>query len=286
MLLPLQLPSPSLSSSLPLLAQSVLSHTCHPCHSCHCSCHHFHCPLCHSPPSLPMPLPSLLPLLLLARHPSCGCHCPLVAIAIACPPTLSPTLLSLLPLPLPSLSPTHLAAVTIAHIVAVAVTIALAAVACPPPSLPLLMPLLPLPSSLHATIVANGMALSALALFVSHHLHHCHHHPCCPHPHCCCHHNLPHALVIYCCLPLWLFGCQCPLVSHHPPLMLPLLVDCCLSSLPWTGGVWVHHLPLLFSGLVFIQRCWGCGVAATATAILALASSQFWPSPMQGACSS
>jgi hypothetical protein len=49
------------------------------------------------------------------------------------------------------------------------------------------------------------------------------------------------------CLPLLMLLpllCRpCPL--HH---MVPLLVDCCFSSLPWTGGVLGHHLPLLFSG--------------------------------------
>ncbi len=64
------------------------------------------------------------------------------------------------------------------------------------------------------------------------------------------HTHLPHSLVVCCCLPLWLCGHQCSLASHCPPLMLPFLVDCCFSPLPWIGGVWGHHLPLLFSRFV------------------------------------
>jgi hypothetical protein len=62
--------------------------------------------------------------------------------------------------------------VVIAHviIVAVAVTIALVAIACPPPSLLLLFPPLPLPSLLHATLLAN-----AIALFIARHPY-CHRH--------------------------------------------------------------------------------------------------------------
>ena len=56
-------------------------------------------------------------------------------------------------------------------------------------------------------------------------------------------------------------------------------------------GVWGHHLPLLFSGLVQLplivtrkMRCRGCRVAAAATAIPVLTSGQFWPSPLPDAC--
>jgi hypothetical protein len=52
------------------------------------------------------------------------------------------------------------------------------------------------------------------------------------------------------------------------------------------GGVWGHHLPLLFSRLILIQRCQGCRVATTATAVSALPSGQIRPSPAHGACTS
>ena len=59
------------------------------------------------------------------------------------------------------------------------------------------------------------------------------------------------------------------------------------------GGVWGHHLPLLFSGLVqpplvvaLKMSHQGCGVAAAAMAIPVLTSSQFWPSPACRICTS
>jgi hypothetical protein len=52
------------------------------------------------------------------------------------------------------------------------------------------------------------------------------------------------------------------------------------------GGVWGHHLSLLFSRLILVQCCQGCGVAATAAAILALTSNQFLPSPAPRMCTS
>jgi hypothetical protein len=89
---------------------------------------------------------------------------------------LSP--LPLLPLPLASLSPASLVAITITHIIAFANTIALIAIARLSPSLPLLLPPLPLPSLLHATLVANAMAHATLTLFIARHPHCCHHQPC------------------------------------------------------------------------------------------------------------
>jgi hypothetical protein len=74
------------------------------------------------------------------------------------------------------------------------------------------------------------------------------------------------------------------LASHRPPSTLPSLVDCCFLPLPRIGGVWGHHLPLLFTRLVLVQRHRGCGVTTSATAIPALADGQFWPSPSPGAC--
>ncbi len=74
------------------------------------------------------------------------------------------------------------------------------------------------------------------------------------------------------------------LASHRPPSTLPSLVDWCFLPLPQTGGVWGHHLPLLFTRLVLIQCHRGCGVITTATAIPVLADGQFWPSPSPGAC--
>jgi hypothetical protein len=72
------------------------------------------------------------------------------------------------PSPLSSLLPASLIAISISYIVA----IVLVAVASLPPSSPLPSLLLPSPSLLHdATLIANNMALAALALFVTHHLH-------------------------------------------------------------------------------------------------------------------
>ncbi len=45
-------------------------------------------------------------------------------------------------------------------------------------------------------------------------------------------------------------------------------------------------MPLLFSKLILIQRCRGCGVATAATAVSALPSGQIWSSPTRGACTS
>jgi hypothetical protein len=50
------------------------------------------------------------------------------------------------------------------------------------------------------------------------------------------------------------------------------------------GGVWGHHLPLLFRGLVLVQCCRGCGAVAAMSAVPALASGQIWPQPMHGQC--
>ena len=64
-----------------------------------------------------------------------------------------------------------------------------------------------------------------------------------------------------------------------------MLVDYFFSPIPQTREVWGHYLPLLFSGLILVQRCRGCGVATAGTAIPALAASgQFWPSPSPDAC--
>jgi hypothetical protein len=60
--------------------------------------------------------------------------------------------------------------------------------------------------------------------------------PCRPCPLRHCPHHLPHALVICWYPPLWLCGFQCSLACHPPPSMLPLLVDCYLSPIQWTGG--------------------------------------------------
>ncbi len=66
------------------------------------------------------------------------------------------------------------------------------------------------------------------------------------------------------------------------------IIDCCFSPPPCLGGggVWGHHLPILFSRLVLVQCCRGCGVAITATAIPVLMSGQFLPSPVPGMCTS
>ena len=81
---------------------------------------------------------------------------------------------------------------------------------------------------------------------------------------------------------------------HRPHFPLPLQVDCCIfTPLVVGGGDWGHHQPLLFSGLTQLPLVvtvkmsrWGCGVAATATAIPALASGQVCPSPAGGMCTS
>jgi hypothetical protein len=116
---------------------------------CHRSCRPCHCPHPHPPPLLPSPLPSLLPLPLLARqpchhlhhlvtltllvacHPHCHhsrrrrhcpcCHLPRTLIAIA---------IALATIALPSSLLTTLVAIVTALFVASALT-------CPPPLLPL-----------------------------------------------------------------------------------------------------------------------------------------------------
>jgi hypothetical protein len=174
---------------------------------------------------------------------------------------------SRVPTPLLSLSPASLIPVAITHIVA----IALIAVAYPPPLLPSSSLLLPLPSSLHPSLSVLPTTL----------IHHCSCRPC---PLCCCPHHPPHALVICRRPPSWSCGHQCSIASHCPPLMLTLLVDFCFSPLPQTGGGLGPSFALLFSGLVLVQHCQGCGVATAVTAIPVLASGQFWPSPLPGAC--
>ncbi len=172
-------------------------------------------------------------------------HIVAVAVAVARQPPLSPlpspcrpcplhhllpSLLPpspLLPLSLLFLLPTTLVAVTIAiaHVLTIAVPIAIVTIACLPP-------LFPSPSMLHTTLVADAITLAALAisLFIAHHLcHHCHlpHHCCCCcNCHCCC--CLPTTLIVIalaavtiaffvthhpCC------RCHCPLC--HPPPLLP-----------------------------------------------------------------
>jgi hypothetical protein len=81
-------------------------------------------------------------------------------------------------LALPSLLPTSLVAIAIAHDVAVAITVAiiLDAVTCLPPLLPSLVPPAPLPFLWHTTLIANAITLFVpLALFFAHH------------PYCRCH---------------------------------------------------------------------------------------------------
>jgi hypothetical protein len=94
----------------------------------------------------------------------------------------------LLPLPSPILLLATLVAITIAQVAAVTIAIAFVAVTCPPPSSP---SLLPPPSSLHATLVANAIALFvAIAHFIA-----CH-------PYCRCHRVL-HSEITYHCPWLW-----------------------------------------------------------------------------------
>jgi hypothetical protein len=90
---------------------------------------------------------------------------------------------------------------------------------------------------------------------------------------------------------LFVVPCR-PAHVHRPTLTLPSLVDCCFFTPPTDGGG-----RLGASSAPPIQRTRptpprrrsknasrGCGVAATATAIPALASGQFWPTPSPGAC--
>ncbi len=83
------------------------------------------------------------------------------------------------------------------------------------------------------------------------------------------------------------------LAWNRPPLLLLLPVGCCLSISPVDGGIWGNCLPLLFSGLIPLPlvvaqkiRHWDGRVAAAATAIHVLATSQFWPSPSPRTCTS
>jgi hypothetical protein len=77
------------------------------------------------------------------------------------------------------LLPASIIAITIAHVGAIAVDIAIAigAIARPLPSSPLPSLLSPSPSSSHATLVANAMTLATLALLVAQHPLCCHHCP-------------------------------------------------------------------------------------------------------------
>jgi hypothetical protein len=86
---------------------------------------------------------------------------------------------------------------------------------------------------------------------------------------------------------------RCSLACHHPTLPFLLPVGCCLSIPPTDGGVWGHHLSLIFSGLIQLplvvtqkMRCQGCGVAIVMTPVPVFASGQFWPSPARGLCAS
>jgi hypothetical protein len=209
-------------------------------------------PNCCLPPSLLSPLPSLLLLSLLAHHPCCRCHCPRGCRHCHLPATLVPVAIALPPLP--SLLPSTLFAVSIAPST---FTIALFVArhphchhhcprccrrrhhctACHCHCLP-------------ATLVAIALAAIAIALFDTRHPH-CQRHlpvcclcplchppplspsplPCHPCSLCCCPHHPPHALVICRRPPSWLCGHQCSLACHLPPLKLPLLVNCCYSTL-------------------------------------------------------
>jgi hypothetical protein len=82
--------------------------------------------------------------------------------------------------------------------------------------------------------------------------------------------------------------CSSSPAVHRPTLTLPSLVDCCFFTPPADGGgglgassappiQWTQPTPPQNASR-------GCGVAATATAIPALASGQFWPTPSPGAC--
>jgi hypothetical protein len=136
------------------------------------------------------------------------------------------------------LLPASLVATTIAHVIVIAVAMALVAVARPsslllffllplhhplcrtPPSLPTPWPMPPLLSSLHATLNTVAIALVALALFFAALIIRC------------------TLLSFFCCLPLWSCSHQHSLASHCLLLMLPLQVECCISPLPQMGGVW------------------------------------------------
>ncbi len=127
---------------------------------------------------------------------------------------------------------------------------------CPCRTHPLLHPLRRRSTT---TLVIVAIAISSLALFVA-------------------------ALIIRRALSLFVVACR-PAHVHRPTLTLPSLVDCCFFTPPADGGG-----RLGASSAPPIQRTRptpprrrsknasrGCGVAATATAIPALASGQFWP---------
>jgi hypothetical protein len=175
-------------------------------------------------------------------------------------PSPSPTLS-----PLPSPSSPSLALVAVA-LAAVALALFVARHPrrpCPCRTHPLLRPLRRRST---ATLVTVAIAISSLALFVA-------------------------ALIIRRALSLFVVACR-PAHVHRPTLTLPSLVDCCFFTPPADGGG-----RLGASSAPPIQRTRptpprrrsknasrGCGVAATATAIPALASGQFWPTPSPGAC--
>ena len=125
------------------------------------------------PPLLlsPSPSPSSLPSPLLTHHHCCRCHrscrrrhC----LFVACHP-YHRCHRPCHPHP-PSLSPASLVTITITHVIAVDVAIALVAVNRLPPSLPSLLPPKPSLSLLHSTLVANAIArFIPLALFVTRH---------------------------------------------------------------------------------------------------------------------
>ena len=86
--------------------------------------------------------------------------------------------------------------------------------------------------------------------------------------------------------------CSSSPAVHRPTLTLPSLVDCCFFTPPADGGgglgassappiQWTRPTPPRRRSK---NASRGCGVAATATAIPALASGQFWPTPSPGAC--
>ncbi len=208
----------------------------------------------HLPPS---PSPSLAHHRCRPRHRSRRRRSPSSPPPLLLPPPLSP-----------SPSPATPVAVAIAHVVAVA--IALVAIPCPRRRHPCRRsprPLCrPLRRRLTATLVTFAIAISSLALFVA-------------------------ALIIRRALSLFVVACR-PAHVHHPTLTLPSLVDCCFFTPPTDRGG-----KLGASSAPPIQRTRptpprrrsknasrGCGVAATTTAIPALASGQFWPTPSPGAC--
>ncbi len=194
------LPLPPAAFCWLLPAPTVSVVVCH-CHS-HC-CHRYHCGHCFShcfslhPPSLLLPLP-------------------------------------LLPLHLPSLLPTSLVAVAIAHVITGAVT-------CPPSLLPSLLLPPHLPSLLHDTFIAIALATVAIALFVA-----CH-------PHCS--------------YPLFLPSSSAAQSRH---LSLPAIVVMCSLTLflPATAHLWRSRCWLIVVFLVdwCLTHCCHCSPNAIANA--------------------